>query len=107
MNFWDYPVDFGRYHMIVVYPGDCVSDLSLLGKYYMQIIVLLANADYDYSSVFFISLRDFTIADCVTERNSGSKLAMLFIFLACGNGYLDTGEECDDGNTDDYDGVIF
>jgi hypothetical protein len=33
MNFWDYPVDFGRYHMIVVYPGDCVSDLSLLGKY--------------------------------------------------------------------------
>ncbi len=62
-NLFDYPVDFGRFHLIVVYPGTCGDDLNALDD----------NTDYATLRVVFVSLRTFQEVHCIQEMDEGSK----------------------------------
>eukprot|EP00826_Nyctotherus_ovalis_P002872 TRINITY_DN10578_c0_g3_i2.p1 TRINITY_DN10578_c0_g3~~TRINITY_DN10578_c0_g3_i2.p1 ORF type:complete len:1113 (+),score=259.16 TRINITY_DN10578_c0_g3_i2:482-3820(+) len=76
INFYDYPVDVGRFHVMVVHPGGC-------GEF-----VDVDSRNHDVISVLYVSLETMTVDMCVEET----------LEEKCGNGVLDAGEECDDGN---------
>lgn len=87
LNFWDYPVDVGRYHLIVVMPGKCEEPL--------------ASANYAYAHVVYVNFETLSVDFCHPEvpRSISNPDAE-----ACGNGLLDNAEECDDGNKRTGDG---
>ena len=60
-DFYDFPVDVGRYYLMNFLPGKCDT--------------ALASADYDYLHTKILSLRDFTYTaadDCKDEVLEGS-----------------------------------
>lgn len=77
LNFYDYPADVGRFHVMVVHPGACGEAGSPDSR------------NHNVISVLYVSLETMTVDMCVEETLEGK----------CGNGVLDPGEECDDGNT--------
>jgi len=76
LNFYDYPTDIGRFHVMVVHPGGCDQGGALNTR------------NHDLISVHYVSLETGRVSMCVEEVLEGK----------CGNGILDDGEECDDGN---------
>jgi len=76
LNFYDYPTDIGRFHVMVVHPGGCGQSGDM------------ASRNHDLISVHYVSLENRVVSMCVEEVLEGK----------CGNGILDNGEECDDGN---------
>lgn len=73
LNFYDYPVDVGRFHVMVVHPGGCGETAPL---------------NHDKISVLYVSLETMEVDMCIDEMPENE----------CGNGILDGNEECDDGN---------
>lgn len=77
LNFYDYPIDVGRFHFMLVYPGGCGETVPVDAR------------DHNKISVMYISLETMQMDMCSEEMLVGT----------CGNGILDPGEKCDDGNT--------
>jgi len=80
LDFYNYPVDVGRFHFMAVYPGDCNE--------------LLGSANYNKAHAIYVSLETKTVDFCKLETPNAT----------CGDGVLDPGEICDDGNDRDGDG---
>ncbi|MGL4411344.1 MAG: DUF4215 domain-containing protein [Bacteroidales bacterium] len=72
LNLYDNPADVGRFHFMTVQAGACNG----------------INGDYNKISIHYINLETNIVDMCVTETKDG----------VCGNGILEGGEECDDGN---------
>jgi len=130
-DFYTYPIEFGRYRAISLQPGSLTDAITALDFMKMKIIILdLRNkvvekrliitkpgcGDGKYDSSLGTEACDdgnFINGDgcdqnCIVEANwkctnvEGQKSVCLYV--ACGNGVIDTGEECDDGNYVDGDG---
>lgn len=88
LDFYNYPVSVGRYHLMVIMPGYCYQ--------------APASANYDYAHATYVNLETLTVDYCNMEipRYTSTSDAT----VACGNGILDGSEACDDGNTRSGDG---
>lgn len=80
MDFYNYPADTGRFHFMVIYPGLC-SDT-------------LAAANYNKIRAVYVNLETKLVDFCHQDVPKST----------CGNGILDAGEACDDGNSISGDG---
>ena len=80
LNLYAYPVDVGRFHIMMIYPGICQESL--------------AGANYNKVHALYINMETKEVDFC-TEDNQK---------VTCGNGFLDPGENCDDGNNRNSDG---
>jgi cysteine-rich repeat protein len=76
LNFYDYPADVGRFHVMVVHPGKCGESSAIDSR------------DHDVTSVHYVTLENMIVDMCIEEVREEK----------CGNGILDQEEECDDGN---------
>lgn len=131
-NFFEYPVDFGRYYAMELRPGTCAQENG-------------GSEDYDKLHVNVLSLRDKAHVLCIDDSEDiycgNSKweeynleacddgdnangdgcsstctvearwvcvntvnATSVCTYTACGNSYIDSGEQCDDGNTTPGDG---
>lgn len=131
-NFFEYPVDFGKYYVMQLRPGTCAEENG-------------GSEDYDKLHVNVLSLRDKAHVLCIddsediycgnskweeynlegcddgnTNNGDGCSSACqvetrwvcvntvnatsVCTYTACGNSYIDSGEQCDDGNTTPGDG---
>lgn len=130
-DFHQWPTDFGRYYAMQLRPGKCSQEGGSEDYNYIHINMLsLNNKAHDYciddsddiycgnskweeynlegcddgdndngdgcSSVCLVETR----WTCVNTVNATS----VCTYVACGNSYLDAGEQCDDGNTANNDG---
>ncbi len=89
LNFYDYTCDVGRAHFIVVHPGTCSQ--------------LLAAANYEYAHVTYVNLETLQADFCNMDKPRTTTTSAVDS-SACGNGVIDYGEECDDGNKRSGDG---
>ena len=87
LNFYDYPIDTGRYHVILVLPGRCEETI--------------AAANYAYARAVYVNLETLTVDFCHLEVPMATSSSDT---EACGNGVLDYTEACDDGNKRNGDG---
>ncbi len=80
-DFYNFTVQFARYHAIVLNPGNC-GDTRL-------------TTDYDNMRAFVVNLRSYTLEKCIAQSLVGCGDAKL---------YFSNDEQCDDGNLNDGDG---
>jgi cysteine-rich repeat protein len=80
MDFYNYPVDIGRYHLMAIYPGLCSDALSI------------TTINQVHATYLNLETKSVDFCNLDTPRTT------------CGNGILDTGETCDDGNSRNGDG---
>ncbi|CDW85710.1 UNKNOWN [Stylonychia lemnae] len=80
-DFYNFTVQFGRYHALVLNPGLCGAQRD--------------TTDYNNMRAFVINLRRMEIEKCLTQS-----------LVGCGDGIYKSAneEECDDGNLNDGDG---
>ncbi|CDW85483.1 UNKNOWN [Stylonychia lemnae] len=80
-DFYNFTVQFGRYHAIVLNPGLCGQ--------------MRNTTDYNNMRAFVVNLRRMEIEKCLTQS-----------LVGCGDGVFKSlnEEECDDGNLSDGDG---
>lgn len=86
LNFFDYPVDVGRFHLVNTQPGECgqtTTDYSRLKALYLT----LGNNAKAGETAWGVTCEQLENIDNI-----------------CGNGHIESGEACDDGNMEDGDG---
>ena len=80
LNFYKYQLDVGRFHIMSVQPGKC----DTIGT----------NDDYSNLHVVYVHMENKIVDLCVD----------VIFENVCGNGILEKGEDCDDGNNRNGDG---
>ena len=131
-NFNTYPVDFGKYYAMQIRPGTCAQENGGLedfdklhvnvmsirdkahvvcvddsediycgnGKWEAYNLEVCDDGDNDNGDGCNSACEVETRWTCTQEVNATS----VCTYVACGNGFLDPGEQCDDSNIIDGDG---
>jgi cysteine-rich repeat protein len=131
-NFHDYPVDFGKYYAMEVRPGTCAQEnggsedydklhinmMSLRDKAHVLCIddsddIYCGNGKWEEYNLEGCDDGNLVNGDgcssaCAVETRwtctNVVNMTSVCTYVACGNSYLDAGEQCDDGNTVSGDG---